>query len=587
MSGTLNHTRDAGKVGSGMTRRQLVATAVGAAATAAVVAHGSRVTDADASEAKEKSASSHSGVSASAAADGSCALVLNAEKAASKWEFEVAPDPIAESDITDQVESDVIVVGAGPAGTFFAARYADDGGKAVLITKSPTAMGRGGTIFAVNSDFMKSQGLSIDADKVLKHEMFANSFNVDQKKWVRFFDHSSEAINWMHDTLKQDKGWHPYLQKPYEDPMGVISHVMGAHGMASDDNPKLDEYQVSVAMAEHAASKGVDVRYSTTAVQLEKDSSGRVTSVIAKDEDGKYVRFTGKKAVILATGDFTGDKEMMAKYCSWAKDVTGGVESGDGHKMALWAGAAWQRNLSVPMLNGNLGLSNESDGPVPTMVFDENGERFGNEDSNVVFNGLAQMRRPDSMNYTVFSQKMASNVTWYSYGTNRDLPPMSTDDVIAWWDGWVEQENVTTYAGAPNLRCYKADTIEELCGKFDLPTDKVLATVKRWNEMCEKGKDEDFHRNPDTMFAIDEPPYYMFGSLPWNLVQMGGIRCNEHMQAMDEDDAVLPGLYVLGMLVGDMYMSPYDFVCGGTNLGTTCLTFGYLLADELASGQLD
>lgn len=352
-------------------------------------------------------------------------LVLNSETALSKWEFEIAPDPIDESEITETITKDVVVVGAGPAGTFFAAAYGELGGDAVVVTKSGTAEGRGGTIFAVNSTFMRDQGLSIDADLVLKHEM------------------------------------------------------------------------------------------------------------------------------------------------------------------ALWAGAAWQRNAAVPMINHNLGICNQVDGPFPGLVINKLGKRFGNEDSNTVFQGIAQLRQPEGMNYGLFNAAMAENLVWWNYGVDRNIPPQTPEEVLAWWDGWCEQEKVSTYAGAPEVLCYKADTIEELCEQFDLPIETVLETVERYNGFAKNGYDEDYRKNPDLLFSLEEGPYYMFGSGAWNLVMCGGIRSNYHMQALNEDDQVVPGLYVLGMLVGDMYMSPYDFVCGGANLGSTCLTFGYLLAKELSDGTLE
>lgn len=561
--------------GNGMSRRSFL-TAAGIGTLGAAAASLGACTPAQTS----------SGDGDKLAGTSSDAVVLNSTTAQAKWAFEIPPDPIDEDQITETVEHDVVVVGAGPAGTFFAAAYGEKGGDAIVITKSVTAEGRGGTIFAVNSSFMRNQGEHIDADEVLKHEMFANSFNVDQDKWIRFFDHSGEAIDWMHGILKEEKGWTPYLQQPNIDSMGVISHVLGSHGMGSSENPKLDELEVSIAMAEYAEANGVEFRYKTEAVQLEKDGD-RVVAVIAKGSDGSYQRYVGKKAVILATGDFTQDKEMCAKYCRWAMDVSGGVEKGDGHKMALWAGAAWQRNAAVPMINHNLGICNQVDGPFPGLVINKLGKRFGNEDSNTVFQGIAQMRQPEGMNYGLFNEEMARNVTWWNYGVNRDIPPMEPEEVLGWWDAWVEEEHVTTYAGAPDLLCYKADTIEELCAKFDLPTDEVMATVARYNEFAKNGFDEEYHKNPELLFPIENGPFYMFGSAAWNLVMCGGIRSNKHMQALNEQDEVVPGLYVLGMLVGDMYMSPYDFVCGGANLGSTCLTFGYLLANELSDGTLE
>ena len=77
----------------------------------------------------------------------------------------------------------------------------------------------------------------------------------------------------------------------------------------------------------------------------EDNNAGRVSAVIAKTPEGTYTRYVGTKAIVLATGDFK-DEEMVEKYCPWVLPFVkegGGVYSGDGHKMALWVGAAWQK----------------------------------------------------------------------------------------------------------------------------------------------------------------------------------------------------------------------------------------------------
>ena len=109
---------------------------------------------------------------------------------------------------------------------------------------------------------------------------------------------------------------------------------------------------------------GKQIHFKTKACELvrENDNTGRVSAVIAEREDGTYARYEASKAVVLATGDFSKDRDMMAKYAPWAYELFkdklvfgedkvdydvgmnfSGLMPGTGHKMGLWIGAAWQR----------------------------------------------------------------------------------------------------------------------------------------------------------------------------------------------------------------------------------------------------
>ena len=134
----------------------------------------------------------------------------------------------------------------------------------------------------------------------------------------------------------------------------------------------------------------------------------------------------------------------------------------------------------------------------------------------------------------------------------------------------------------------KADTIEELAEKCELDAEKLKAVIKRYNELCEKGEDEDFHKNPDFLIPIDENgPFYASMNYALFMTVMGGLRCNEFMQVEDENDEVIPGLFNVGAMIGDMYANTYNFAVPGNSYGINCLTFGYLLGRDLASGKFD
>ena len=139
-----------------------------------------------------------------------------------------------------------------------------------------------------------------------------------------------------------------------------------------------------------------------------------------------------------------------------------------------------------------------------------------------------------------------------------------------------------------NGTAFKADTIEELAEKCELDAEKLKAVIKRYNELCEKGEDEDFHKDPKFMIPSDENgPFYYARNYALFMTVMGGLRCNEFMQVEDENDEVIPGLFNVGAMIGDMYANTYNFAVPGNSYGINCLTFGYLLGRDLAAGKFD
>ena len=95
--------------------------------------------------------------------------------------------------------------------------------------------------------------------------------------------------------------------------------------------------------------------------------------------------------------------------------------------------------------------------------------------------------------------------------------------------------------------------------------------------------DEDFFKRPGLLIPVKDGPFYGHSSdAPILLVVCGGLRTNVKMQVLDKENEVIPGLYAVGTIVGDMFANYYTFMPSGINLGSTCLTFPYLVGKDLA-----
>ncbi len=526
---------------------------------------------------------------------------LTAASSEQKWAFEIAPDPIPDSQIGNTVTADIIIVGSGHAGLTCANSAAENGAKVVLISASSAPVYRGGSMHAAYSKVMEQAGIDrYDVDRFFRRELSEASYNVDQDKWWKFYNNSEEAMNWLIDKMEA-AGYTCVLEahnsEPNDGPMDVPA---GSHSFISADMTEAGSGAQFTAdtLAKTAQDAGVQIIYKTVAEQLVRDdnNTGRVSAVIAKGEDGTYTKYVGTKAIVLATGDFSANPDMMAKYCSWAVPTLstngdqgydtdlkiGGLYKGDGQRMGLWVGAAWQKTFpAAPMIligAGGAGLpSTQPYGAHRGLIVNKNGYRYGNEDVNGSFAGIAMMRQPEMKAYAIWDSNYAEAAApWFLFGMKVGDDPVAPADMIQRWEDAVTKKTM-----------FKADTIEGIIDALGLPADATKATVDRYNSFCESGADDDYHKRKELLIPIKQGPFYGSPSdSPTFLSVLGGLRTNLDMQVCDENDTPIPGLFNIGTMVGDYYANCYNFNVQGNNLGGNCLTFGYLTGKAIAQGTI-
>ena len=127
----------------------------------------------------------------------------------------------------------------------------------------------------------------------------------------------------------------------------------------------------------------------------------------------------------------------------------------------------------------------------------------------------------------------------------------------------------------------KADTLEELAEKLNIPVDTFVATVKRYNELCKKGVDEDYGKAQYRLTPIDTAPYYGVRTAAWHLTTLDGVGINTDMQVLGEDGKPIEGLYATGDCSGGFFANNYPNLFTGLACGRT-MTFGRHAAKVLA-----
>lgn len=506
-----------------------------------------------------------------------------------KYSFEIPPDPIPDSLISQTIKTEIVVIGAGTAGLVCANAAAENGAEVILISASSFPIARGGSNHAINTKLAKALGIKYDVGRNFKQEIDRAGGRFDLDKWSLFAGKSGEAMDWLTDKMTA-AGFEAVLEMAETDPDGIIASFPGSHSFINQKMKTAGAGQPFVVktLANLAQSAGVQIFYNTIAKQLvrENNNTGRVTAVIGTNPEGKYIKYVGSKAIVLATGDFTKDKEMVSKYCPEmlplvsdapvkynSQFVLGGVYAGEGHKMGLWVGAAWQKTVpNAPLVAGMIGPMS-AHRPFKGLLVNKDSVRFGSEDISRAQLGLIQMRLPNWKISAIWDSGYAERMApWYPSGSCYGGAAQSIERVIAGWE-----QNVT-YG-----KMLKADTIEELAGKLSLDAKTLKTTVNRYNKFCKTGTDEEFFKRQDLLKPVDTPPFYgQSKSAPDLLFVTGGLRTNIKMQVLDTKDEVIPGLYAVGTIVGDMFANYYTFMVPGINLGATCVTFGYLAGKEIA-----
>ena len=510
----------------------------------------------------------------------------------SKYGFEIAPEAIAESQVAETVETEVVVVGAGTAGLCTALSALEAGLQVVVVTASTTPISRGGSNNATNCAYMEEAGIApMDKGLMIRKEFVANAGAADMQKWARYFQYSEESANWLDDHMKE-AGLSLVVESSVPYAEGDVCFTPSASlCWVNEENSRAGSTQALVvnALADAILAQGGRIDYGMIARQLVRGgeangTQGRVDAVIAEGADGTYAKYVGAKAVVLATGDFSGDREMMEAHCPDALPLVstdkldgevdydqasgfGGIYKGDGQKMGLWVGAAWQHNpMCAPMsiAVGDASIANYA--LHWGLLLNARGERFMNEDFPFAFGVGPIMKQPGSVAFAIWDDDYANYWTdWHASSTTCLDDPMTADEIRASWSQGY-------------------DTLEEAIEAAGLPLETTLASIERYNELCDKGSDDDFFKTAEKMHPIRTAPFYVGHEMPIFLTVLGGLRTNVNMQVCDADDAPIEGLYNVGTMVGDFYGGIYTFMMEGFNYGA-CRTFGYLTGRYIAEHE--
>jgi fumarate reductase flavoprotein subunit len=484
-----------------------------------------------------------------------------------------SPLTIDASEIKETVTADVVIVGAGCSGITAALTACEAGLKTVVLQKGLAFMTHGWAFGAIGAKIQKDAGQDIDLTEALDQFKTYSGNKIDMRMVKVWAENSGETLDWIIE--KTDKANLPasYPYTPHEKGSigtGYSTAIFYTGGTTAALKILVDE----------ATAKGVDFRYNTPGVQLVKNSDGRVTGVIAKNADNAYVQFDATKAVVLCTGDYGNNPEMVAKYSSWVKDIGNAYipayNTGDGHKMAVWAGAVLDSSPHAHMTHYDPSVLPEGDAgysAIPWLWVNKDGIRFENEEIIYQFIGNGDLQQPGKFHWQIFDSKFADELPNMGAGLGRTVFTIPIDNPQA-----------AIADGVKRKAILQADSLEALADLIGVPKESFLNTVSRYNELVKQGEDVDFGKPKERLTSLEKPPYYAAKRVPGVLTILGGAKVNPKLQVLDKDNNVIPGLYTAGNVSGGFFANDYPLTFGAVSTGRAA-TFGRVAVKNIVADE--
>ena len=519
------------------------------------------------------------------------------------------PD-IDETAITETVDTDILIVGAGNGGMFAAAYAAANGLNFRVIEQNANVQDTRHWYGAIDSAAAKEAGEKpADRAKLLSEISRYASGKCDQRVVKTWINESAAMHDFMRSILEDKYGWvcdftsgseAAWPTENAEHNTDYLFPVQEHNYMASESASGLARNEL---LLQYIQELGYDVDFKTSLAKLEKNSEGRITGIIAQStEDDHFIRYNANKGVLLACGGFPGNPYMMEQLDPLGTSVTTAcsyspADKGYGIRAAVWAGAnldkeaapmLFDRGVVAPGVDGGYVDSDTAfggkafpgkirqynPGTQPFLKVNRNGERFANEScpyNDIVYAAAHQPGR-------VYAQICDANILedakrFHTIGCSAQTRNGGEKYIQGKMDEAIE-------AGA----LFKCDTLDELADKMGFTgaaKDTFLATVERYNELYDKQNDEDFGKPAYRLSAIRTAPFYGCWLGASLLTTEQGIAINEKGQALDNNNQPMEGLYITGDMSGSFFANNYPCLMAGVAMGRT-LTFAMKAVKQMA-----
>jgi tricarballylate dehydrogenase len=449
---------------------------------------------------------------------------------------------------------DVIVIGSGISGLSSAVSANSAGAKVLVLERAQEEEFGGNTRWTESYFRMKSeQEVSDDFEELL----VANAGHHIDPNVVQ---HLASPYEEWPPYVKSHGMPDPELVSTLSSEAGPTVHWLKTFGIRFDSlptyfvtaaAPRLMPVGGGLAMIEalrgHALKQGVTFMYETTALQFTRDDGNGMLGVLASNKTGKTLNLRAR-AVIIASGGFEGNPEMLTQYLgSSAKFVRpvargGYYNKGEGIRMALNAGAAPAGDFNSYHAEPLDPRSAQPEALVMNFPYgvlvNRNGKRFCDEAPGPVDVHYDHISRdisgqPDGIAYVIYDRQIDDVPNW-KRSIRTDQPP------------------------------FKADSIEDLARECGIAPAALVRTVEEYNRACPQGEFKPLEIDnlategiepPKSNWSrpVDKGPFYAYPIISGVCFTYGGVKTNRNAQVVDNDGRAIPGLYAVGEAAGLYY----------------------------------
>ena len=471
-----------------------------------------------------------------------------------------------------QLQTHLIVIGAGGAGLAAALAAAEEGCKDVIVIEKTAAPGGntalGGGLFAVESPLHKAEGIATSRDDTYRSATQWAHWKNDPRVVRAYVDKSGDTIRWLSE---KGLGFRLHVLYPGQSP--ALWHMTSGTELIK-------------ALRRHCERAGIRLLTHTVATKLAMTAGGHVAGVEAVSE-GRSLAITGG-CVVLATGGFGGSRQLLRRFVPGYKESVNYVgrarNVGEGLMLAEGVGAAVDDQVALLFEGPSTSISRKfcltTDPPrdVPGIVgailrslgnlaklrfvvwVNKVGRRFTSESVYPIDMACGHqiLRQPDGVCFAVFDDKIRQLIEdrglIASIGAN--MGPVRVPALRS------QLERFQGF-GAATI----ADSWADVAGWIGADPSVLTGEIDEYNEACDCGYDAVFLKDRQYLLPLRTPPFYAIRCHTLLMDTLGGIRVDEKMKVLDRQGRPIPGLYAAGVCAGGLLGDLYNYDLPGSAQG--------------------
>jgi fumarate reductase flavoprotein subunit len=478
------------------------------------------------------------------------------------------------------LQADIVILGSG-SGLVAAVAAAEKGVTSIIVLEKQGSLGGHSKIaqglFACESPIQKRENIIADRDECFRTFMRWHHWaGVDPRVARAYINKSGDTIRWF-----QKKGVDFDIKMWYPNQKFRIFHwPLKGKGPEYGGGAELIK-----VLTRDCKDLGVKLLLRTKGKGIIRGAKGNVTGVVAINSGREFEIKT--RSVIIATGTFAGNIELIKKLCpdsyyegmhTWEGNIH---HTGDGLLMAEEIGAAIADRIPMsgegpspnyPTMKGSLAadIKEPFAGIVKepyTVWVNKRGRRFVDETAGYMLpeSGNAIMRQPDKVMYTLFDDRIRQDMEAEGLLIGRGWGRGEEEQRIALpgLEGMLRRRA----EGGEDSLVKIADSWEEMANWIGAVPQVLKAEIEGYNSYCDHGYDALFAKERRFLLPLRQPPYYAIRCITSLSGTMGGIKINERMEVLDTRGNPIPGLYAAGDTASGLEAQTYCGELCGSGLG--------------------